>query len=98
MVEELVTLADGRVIAFPETPRRNEGLEVWREHLDALLALSSDAPYLHKAIEVAELTIREKERVRAAHRKHESDLNAQDVLRRGPTRCQSLRASWQRPA
>ena len=66
MVEELVTSADGRVIAFPETPRRNDSLEVWREYLDALLALPRDAPYLHKAIEDAELTIREKERVRAA--------------------------------
>ena len=66
MVQELVTLADGRAITFPETPRRNERLEVWREYLDALLALPSDAPYLHKAIEDAELTIREKERVRAA--------------------------------
>ena len=66
MVQELVTLAVGRVVRFPDTPRRNERLEVWREYLDALLALPSDAPYLHKAIEDAELTIREKERVRAA--------------------------------
>jgi hypothetical protein len=66
MMQELVTLADGRVIAFPEMPRRNEKLDVWRDYLHALLALPSDAPYLHKAIEVAEFTIREKERVRAA--------------------------------
>jgi hypothetical protein len=64
-VQEL-TLADSRVIAFPEMPRRNERLDVWREYLEALLALPTDAPYLHKAMEDAELTIREKERVRTA--------------------------------
>ena len=68
MLHEPVRTADGRVIAFPERPRRSATLEIWRDYLEALSDLPADAPHLHKAIEEAEQTIREKERLRASMR------------------------------
>jgi hypothetical protein len=64
MLHEGVKAADGRIITFPAMPRRNETLEVWLKYLLALSELPSDVPHLHKAIEEAEQTIREKERIR----------------------------------
>ena len=68
MVDDALKAADGRVIAFPEQPRRNATLEQWREYLAALHEVPPDAPHLHKAIEDAEQTIRDKERLRASMR------------------------------
>jgi hypothetical protein len=68
MLHEPVRTADGRAIAFPEQPRRSATLEMWRDYLEALSDLPADAPHLHKAIEDAEQTIREKERLRASMR------------------------------
>jgi hypothetical protein len=68
MLHEAVRTAEGPAIAFPERPRRSATLEMWRDYLEALSDLPADAPHLHKAIEDAEQTIRDKERLRAAMR------------------------------
>jgi hypothetical protein len=68
MLDDPVKTADGRTFSFPAPPRRSATLEAWRAYLMALYELPTDAPHLHKAIEDAEQTIREKEKIRTALR------------------------------